>query len=478
MESAEKFLEMEIAENLNKQTYNGYAYWTYNRFSIFNIIDVQVNDRNEQTFTPTISKQDKMKRYYKVLFTKKYKIFENLMNGEILVFNHPRRVKKGDLYECVYTDDIVSKLKNVRVLESSYQSKHFEPTNTQNLIYLDQVEVLSELQYYYYRIFQKKNYDKDKENFYHIAKKLKNYIQEYFEVNINADVLTNCLFQGYCVYRFSYHAMEKIFQTMRPKIIIECASYCTPIVMIANEIAKLKNIPTIELQHGVMGKNHMGYNYAEKGIVQFPDIILTYSEYWNRVTRFPLDKENVIACGYPYFERNVQEYIKKGIMRKKQVLFISQTVIGMTLSKFAVELYDKVKDLCDYTFVYKLHPGECSDWKKRYPELADSDICVIDNNEKSIYELFAESSVQIGVFSTAVYEGLGFGLKTFLVKAYRSEDMEELCKEGYATMVESVEPITEYLLSQPEKMTFSYDKFWEKNATEKIITMINTCIDQ
>lgn len=464
MESAELFLQMEIEKKLNQKTYQGYSYWTYNRFSLFNLIDVQVNERNPQTFAPAVSTFDRIKRYIRVALGKKYAVSKKLSGGKILVFNHPRRVKNGDVYECVYTDDLIEHLDGVRVLEASYQNMHFEPARTKELIYLDRIEIRNELRYYWYRIFERKRFAEDRKAFEAAAGEAADYIREYFGVEADRTKIADCLFQGYCVYKFIYASIDRILKTMKPEVILECASYCTPAVMIANELAKEYHIPTIELQHGVMGRNHMGYNYLEKDIRQFPDRILTYAEYWNKVTRLPLEKENVIACGYPYFEKNVAALKKRGIQKKRQVVFVSQTVIGKQLSSFAVRLYERVKEKSGYTFLYKLHPGEVPGWQERYPELAASGITVVDNNKRSIYELFAESTVQIGVFSTAVYEGLGFGLKTFLVKAYRSEDMEELCREGYAQMTESIEPVAEYLLAGREETVAGADAFWKKDS--------------
>lgn len=477
MESAEKFLQMETEAGLNECTFEGYSYWTYNRFSMFNYIDEKVNERNPQTFTPRVTKKALIRFYLRAIFDRRCNLKRGLQNGEILVFAHPRRVNRNGKYECVYTDDIVKELKNVRVVEAPYELKHFVPAATDGLLYLDRIELYNSLGHLIMRHFRKKKYRYYEQEFDRIGKGIADLIHRYFGIMVSGMEVGQRLLGGFLVYIFTKKPIERMIKNMNPKVIVECVSYCTPTVMIANEYAKAHDIRTIELQHGVMGMNHMGYNYLIKNVRQFPERILTYSEYWNRVTRLPLEPSNVIACGYPFFERRVAELRAQGMKRKKQVVFISQTVIGMVLNEFAADLYERVKDDCGYEFVYKLHPGEYADWRERYPRLAKSGIKVYDSNEVGIYELFAQSSIQIGVFSTAVYEGLGFGLKTFLVRAYRSEDMEELCSLGYATMVDSIEPIAEYLLnSHEEQESSTYSGFWKEHAAENIVKEIRESI--
>lgn len=50
-----------------------------------------------------------------------------------------------------------------------------------------------------------------------------------------------------------------------------------------------------------------------------------------------------------------------------------------------------------------------------YPDLEQSGIEVIDNYKTELYYLFAISTYQVGALSsTAIFEGLYFGLQTFI----------------------------------------------------------------
>ena len=64
-------------------------------------------------------------------------------------------------------------------------------------------------------------------------------------------------------HKLSYRYYEKIINRVKPKIITEVVSYGFN-RMIINEIAKEKQIPIVEFQHGVMGKYHVAYNFFSK----------------------------------------------------------------------------------------------------------------------------------------------------------------------------------------------------------------------
>ncbi|MFW6008570.1 MAG: hypothetical protein ACOCP8_04815, partial [archaeon] len=108
----------------------------------------------------------------------------------------------------------------------------------------------------------------------------------------------------------------------------------------------------------------------------------------------------------------------------KQIVIISQGSIGDKLAKVIFHNWDILKD---FEILYKLHPGEFDKWKD-YPYLKKL------NNRNNIeiykdadlYELLAESRYQIGVYSTAIYEGIAFKCKTLLANLPGIEYMEDL----------------------------------------------------
>jgi len=76
--------------------------------------------------------------------------------------------------------------------------------------------------------------------------------------------------------------------------------------------------------------------------------------------------------------------------------------------------------------MYKLHPGEFSRWKsyKSLQKLNEFKNVLIIKDEIPLYELLAMSVLQIGVYSTALYEGVEFGCKTILLDVNGIENMD------------------------------------------------------
>jgi hypothetical protein len=142
----------------------------------------------------------------------------------------------------------------------------------------------------------------------------------------------------------------------------------------------------------------------------------------------------VIPVGYPYLERRSSRYADR--TSDDHILIISQRRAREQLSNFALQLNES--DSVDSHVVYKLHPDEYTQWKEAYPRLVDSNVEIVCD-DPSLYELFASSSMQVGVNSTALFEGLKFGLDTYVLDAPGWEYMRYLVDNGFAVAVSSAE---------------------------------------
>jgi len=214
------------------------------------------------------------------------------------------------------------------------------------------------------------------------------------------------------------------------------------------EACKELSIPTVELQHGVISARHLGYAYGHEKARKrlFPDWLFLFGEFWREAAAFPIPPERVRAVGWAYLERRRLEQPR--IERKQQVLFLSQKTIGHALSRIAVELAGTPG--VEHEVVYKLHPGERLSWRKDYPWLGEAKVRVVDGDEPHLYELLAESSAQVGVYSTALYEGLVFGLDTFVARLPGSDVMTRLVEHsGQTRWVDGVRSLAEALRDPP-----------------------------
>ncbi len=221
-----------------------------------------------------------------------------------------------------------------------------------------------------------------------------------------------------------------------------------------------RGIPLIELQQGAL------HRYMLEGLEYVPDYFFAYGDFWKQFVTLP--PERVLSVGFPYYELESKKY--REVPRKNnQILFLSQPTTGRLISRLALELARELGD--EWRIVYKLHPEEGAGWRTRYPSLVDSQVAVMTDEDKSLYELLAESAVQAGVNSTALYEGLGFGLPTYLVEAPGVETMDALLEVGSARLVSSATELRALLLKPERQKPVEGDGFFRKDSLERMVKL-------
>ena len=471
-----KFISFEKINNLYELDVRGIKFWHIIRFDIYMEILSQSTSIGEAYITS--KKNDFVKRMIFIIKELPFIITKNPFiskHKEILITNSGRRVKNGDIYECLYTDDLVSKLDHsYLLLERTYQGSHMKPIKKCNIAYTDYIDNI----YYWKKLLSKImriQYLNDTEKI-KIIKIIKK-INKEFNVKLNTEEWLKKINNIPLAYKVYYENLNKIIKRIEPKVIIQEDSY-NMFCYIINEIAKKKGIPTIELQHGTMGKYHIAYNFAEEmNLPGFPDYIFTFGQFWKDVTRFPIGDSKIKVVGWPYYEKkiNFHKNIKKPYP-EKQILFISQGTIGKELSKVAIELSEKILD--GYNIIYKLHPGEYNRWKKDYPWLKSGNISVIDNNKYDMHYYFAQADIQIGVYSTAIFEGLGYGIDTYICRFYGHEYVKELYDNNLATLVDSAYELVELIEGNNQKKNnYETEYFWRTNSLENIKSEIRKIIN-
>ena len=294
-------------------------------------------------------------------------------------------------------------------------------------------------------------------------------LEEKFKIKVN---LFEIIEMHILNFTHDYKKYKELFLKKKPKIIFVVVAYENKAVVAA---AKDLGITVIELQHGTISNYHLGYSYPKGSralgdIAYFPDKILTFGDYWIDEDYCPISKINIISIGFPYFEIQSKEYIDINA-NDNQILFISQGVIGKQLSKIAYELANACPD---YKIIYKLHPGEYVTWRDNYPNLVKGDnldnFSVIDNSETPLYQFFGESAYQIGVCSTAIYEGLMFNCKTFVVDLPCIEYMADLIEDNFVCKINNVDDLVDNLTTFKPR---GYDKdFFFKNFDKTLLKKV------
>lgn len=383
--------------------------------------------------------------------------------SDILYVGHPRRKLLEDGYWWdIYCDPIHEECNHDYLhLEDAYMLEHYRPARTENLRYLDLINYGGYLQRVL-NINEPAIPPEEEGRLQDVSSSIE------CEFGASVDLLAE-VFKVLYVRRTELGLYKRLLQKIDPKLLVIVVSYGKETLI---EASKELNIPVVELQHGVIYDQHLGYSYpGSRTKVMFPDYLLTFGQFWKESVEFPIPDDRVIPVGYPYLENSIDKY--EDVATRDQILFISQGTIGEQLSKFAIEV-NQHPDV-EASIVYKLHPGEYDRWEDEYPWLIDADFEIVDVSEPPLYKLFAKSNAQIGVGSTAIYEGLAFGLKTFVYDAPGSEVLQPLVEEGIAPLISTDEDLVASL--GQDSSAFDREYYFESKATEKMCRKINEMVE-
>lgn len=463
MELIDSFLLLEEELDMFSKRYKGFQYWPYIRVEIFESIQFAAN---ESAFKKTtISTKQVISNLRKIIFNREYRIrAKNKCN--VLFFCHPRRVLDSDsgYYESIYTDIYANNITDALTIESPYEGSHLIPCKTDNILYLDRL--------FYCRAIFSKIYSRIIKNEDKLFEEISIFVDNFqrdFDINLDCPHLVRRVIFYYSRYIFTKRYLSNLLNKVQPKIIIEVVYYNFE-VMVLNEIAKEKNIKTIELQHGLTGDNHIAYNFSHKAYFNaLPSVHCSFSNYWSELIRLPKSVK-VEVTGFYYYEAQIKKYRKK--VNPDSIIFLSSRTVGKRMASLAKSLLEDIDRLgIEYKIIFKLHPGEYADWKELYPQLVDTKIEVVDNANTNLYELFSSSIAQVGSYSTAVFEGLGYDLATFLLNGPELLFMKKLIQNNNALVIDNSGQILDGINNFRNKIS-NHEHYWANNSYDKTMSLI------
>ncbi|WP_117168486.1 hypothetical protein [Paraliobacillus sediminis] len=436
----ETIWNIEKEEDLLNWEIENVKIWQLLRFEIFMILSQKVGLYEQAHSKTKLSRKIRLLPLF--LMNSLYKSpFKDRYEKKILVFDHPRKVKDGEKYLDIYTDDLLKEMddEQVNVIESDYLGSHYNK-HEKNRRYLDSLKLSIKVK----RPFTKcKLNDSD----VLLIEKVERNIEKYLKVKVK---LKDFIIAGVKKYKIEYNYYNKLFKKRKPQKIYLVVSYRKGALIAA---AKADNIETVEIQHGVINKYHLGYNFPFfSGYIEyFPNKLLLFGEYWKKTISFPIHKNNIQVRGFPYLNNKIKNYNSNN--KKKQILFISQGTIGRELIEFAYKVASECKE---YNVLFKLHPGEDeAKYKFINHNIALKNFNVIINEKKELYSYFSESEYQVGVYSTALYEGLVFDCKTILINLPGIEYMEDLISNKFVHKVSNIEEFKSLLSGNSNKEVYS-----------------------
>lgn len=475
------YLDIEKKYNLYHIEIDSVNIWQYFRTELWNEILVQNSGgvqedptRNKQGET-NISKSIEIKIFLrKIGYILTHKNRTRIHTADVLFLNFGRKFFRNGVYIDKLTGELETCFRNnfVIIEFNRNYSMPLRPTQSQNEYYPELLGFITLLRARIELFFNMNEYKKARENVEkHFTAPLEEIKRTYdFKIDLQSyfHIMTMQILK---IKRFR-KSYRRLLDKVRPKVIFETIPNSRP-SMIINEIAKEMKIPTIELQHAFPIHNLI-WNYADGcgEIRQFPDYEFGYSDYFNSFMHLPIPAENIKAVGLPYLEQSLLAYPKCKKDNRVTILFISQGPHAKQLSKLAVEIRERL-DVNQYRIIYKLHPDETSVWRERLPWLCKrDDVEVIDDRTYETYRCFAESDMQIGVNSTALFEGMAYDLDTYIYKAAYWEVMSDAINLGYASLITDCDDFITKINGSAITKEQSKDSLWKRNAIENMLREI------
>jgi hypothetical protein len=400
-----------------------------------------------------------------------YRLARNLFVGnpllapeaDVLVWGHERRKQLEDgLWWDIYCDPVLDRLEDDWVyLEQEHEGEHHQPTRTAEVYYLDGVDYASRLPGKLLPEPVGSTSVSFSGSERATVRRVEREVSDRFGVDVDVErMVRDRLLRR----RVKLPLYRWVLGRVDPDLAVVVVSYGRETFV---EACQAEGVPVVELQHGEISEYHMGYHYPNGPKRDFPDYFLAFGEFWASAADFPIPERRILPVGYPYLERRAERYAD--IAAERQVIFLSQGEPGVRLSQFATEFANLDHD---WSVVYKLHPGEYSRWRREYPWLQDAPLEIVDSSEPPLYELFAQSSAQVGAYSTALYEGLHFDLDTYVVDVPGIECVQGLLDAGGATVVRTAEELDEHLRESPGGAGIDLSQFFRPGAEANVVSAL------
>jgi len=208
----------------------------------------------------------------------------------------------------------------------------------------------------------------------------------------------------YAKFIVGYQIYNLLFKFLKVKKAYVVSAYTNTEIIAA---LKKRNIKVIEIQHGIIGEMHRGYNYKVKSsLLPTPDKILVYDDFWKRelIDAGYFNEDQIEICGkYQYSElKDIQ------IFDKPFIVFTGQGIKQNEIKKFFknAEEYLKKKDIY---LIYLPHPAEENIFK------IDSEYVKIIKNKEYLTEQYIKSALaHISIYSSCHFDAIYFHGKTYV----------------------------------------------------------------
>ncbi len=238
----------------------------------------------------------------------------------------------------------------------------------------------------------------------------------------------------------------QLFRRLGTRRVFIVVAYSFPDII---EGAHRAGAHVVELQHGLMFRSHTGYDFPDSQDVQYrPDEIWLFGDHWRTAARHD-PRTKLTVFGAPHIRARIAAAANRTGDRHGLIV-LSQPAVTGQLSRFAIELASLPGTP---HILYRLHPNESPDAVREAARLSglgpDRFEVSIGGGGTRTMELQAAHRYQLGVFSTAVVEGLALGCETMILGIPGWSALQSLVDDGLAKLVVTPEQAAAAMTGPP-----------------------------
>ena len=230
-----------------------------------------------------------------------------------------------------------------------------------------------------------------------------------------SDVIVKFLSE-YFIYRI-------VFNLLRPKEALIVSAFSKSGICAA---LKHCGVSVTELQHGIVGRTHHGYNYRphlklSTPEMPMPDSIAVYNSFWKEELCLPgfFKREQVFISGRLKYDIATEPIGLPGLKKEQYVIFTGQAAFYVEIAGFVNSLIALCKEMdLALTFAYRPHPKESIEDINRLCKLIDSNMnFVVIGNELDITteQLIYNSKLHLSIFSACHFDAIHFKGRSFVL---------------------------------------------------------------
>jgi len=435
-ELCERIWRLEKEFDLVNRRVAGIYYWPLIRYSTFNLLHQKIASRgpNQPRFEQSIAR--KIFRNLSTFFTDATSLPWGIGETfDTILVPHPRKhIRDGQSIE-IASEGVIRDPNIGRLLILDWQGSNVRYNSAAQAVVCRR-SIIAAVAQFRGRIFVPRYFSQCSEEYARL-----NLIFNR-EVGTDFPISAMSLARYISVFAEARSLIRVIFKSSGAKRLFVVNGYGEwPYIAAARDLG----IQSLELQHGLISRYHLGYSYPGRPNVHYTaDKLLLFGKFWADNVDLPGGMTAHVIGSH-----NLLHHRGKQIGRvPRRVVVLSQGAIGVLLFDEAVRAASLAKD---WHFIFRPHPGDqIEDFRTRLAKMgASAPTNFIITGHENVYKLLASADVQLGVYSTSLFEGMALGARTIILALPGWENAARSIELGDAVVAQNATDIAALLAFAP-----------------------------